>query len=363
MICIECGEALLNHATECPRCRRQSKSLSRTGLGIPPPPPPPIDPRLLDEGNTASPTKSNELQPRLSAGQVQFLKKFLDTPLSREMIEYYSGLEYYQHLVGGDVASFVNQLMNEGLIQPYDADRAAWICSEAGRTVAERAIIDTRTDSGNIIDYVQTLQASETLKVATELNRDGNVPAAVLVLKEAYKKIGNSSVSYGIDTYLRLPTYLQKLGRYDEAWGLLNQLLAKGCPNQIQNEALILLSRSKIYKAMCRLLQHEGKGRKAIVFGAASIVAEAQYFYLQSEEKDWPKDFRKERAATFRSLSEAASIHDNLKKIAKKEITEAQLDNIINYLCRTLSQLKIVKYDRLIVEVDSLICTEMNPRR
>jgi len=258
MICIECGEELPSHATECPRCRRYSGSLSRTLLGIPPPPPPPLDPRLFDSGKATSPTQSNEPQPRLRAGQVQFLKKFLDFPLSREMIDYYSGLEYYQYLVGGDVAKFVNQLMSEGLIQPHDTDIASWICSDAGRSVAESAIIDTRTDSSNIIDYVQSLQASETLKVATEPNRDGNLPAAVLVLREAYKKFGNSSVSYGVDTYLRLPSYLQKLGRYDEAWGFLNELLTRGYPNQIQNEALILLSRSKIYKAMCRLLQHEG---------------------------------------------------------------------------------------------------------
>ncbi|WP_144036951.1 hypothetical protein [Synechococcus sp. MW101C3] len=333
------------------------------GIPPPPPPPPPLDRRLLDGGNATSPTQSNEPQPRLSAGQVQFLKKFLDTPLSREMIEYYSGLEYYRHLVGGNARTFVSQLMSEGLIKPHDTDRATWICSDKGKGVAQSAIIHTRTDSGNIIDYVQSLQASETLKVATELYRDGNVPAAVLVLKEAYKKIENSSVSYGIDTYLRLPSYLQKLGRYDEAWGFLNNLLARGYPNQIQNEALILLARSKIYKAMCRLLQHEGKGRTAIIFGAASIVAEAQYYYLQSEEKDWPKDFRKERAATFRSLSEATSIHEKMKKITKKEITKSQLEDIANYLCSTLLRPKAVKYDRLIVEVDSLICVEKDPRQ
>ncbi len=362
MICIECGEELPSHATECPRCSRQSRSLSRTDLGIPPPPPPPIDPRLLDGGNATSPAKSNELQPRMSAGQVQFPKKFLDSPLSREMVDYYIGIKDNQNLVGGDVATYVYQPMSEGLIQPHDTETASWICSDAGRSVEGSAIIDTRTDFGSIIDYVQSLQASETLKVATELNRDGNLPAAVLVLKEAYKQIGNSSVSYGVDTYLRLPSYLQKLGRYDEAWGFLNELLARGYPNQIQNEALILLSRSKIYKAMGRLLQHEGKGRMAIIFLAASIVAEAQYCYLQSEEKDWPKDFRKERAATFQSLSEATSIHEKIKKIAKKEITETKLEDVINYLCRTLSRPKTVKYDRLIVELDSLICAEKDPR-
>lgn len=50
-------------------------------------------------------------------------------------------------------------------------------------------------------------------------------------------------------------------------------------------------------------------------------------------------------------------------KIAKKEITETKLDDVINYLCRTLSRPKSVKYDRLIVEVDSLICTDKGPRR
>jgi hypothetical protein len=356
MFCTECGDELPSHTIKCPRCRPQNINLSSTGLGIPPPPPPPIYPHLQDGGSATIPTKSIEPTPRLSTGQVQFLKKFLDNPLSREMIDYYSGLEYYQHLVGGDVTRFVEHLMSEELIQPHDADGAAWICSDAGKRVAENAIIDTRTDAGNIINFVESLQASEILKVATELNRDGNLPAAVLVLKEAYKKIGNSAESYGIDTYLRLPSYLQKIGRYDEAWSFLNQLLMRGYPNQIQNEALIIFSRSKIYKAMCRLLQHEGKGRNAIIFGAASIVAEAQYFFLQSEEKDWPKEFREERTATYRSLSQTASIHDKMKKIAKKEISVKQLDDVTNYLCKTLSRPKAIKYDQLIVEVDSLIC-------
>jgi hypothetical protein len=356
MFCIECGEVLPSHTTKCPRCRTQSKNLSRTGLGLPPPTPPPIYPHLLDGCSATSPTKSIKPTPRLNAVQVQFLKKFLDNPLSRGMINYYSCLEYYQHLVGGDVTRFVEHLVSEELIQPHDTDVGAWVCSDAGKRIAEDVIVDTRTDASNIINFVESLQASETLNVATELNRDGNLPAAVLVLKEAYKKIGNSSESYGIDTYLRLPSYLQKIGRYDEAWGFLNQLLMMGYPNQIQNEALIKLSHSKIYKAMCRLLQDEGKGRNAIVFGTASIVAEAQHFYLQSEEKDWPKEFREERTATYRSLSQSASIHDKMKIIAKKEISVTQLDDVTNYLCKTLSQPKAVKYDQLIVQIDSLVC-------
>jgi len=353
MFCIECGEELPSHTMKCPQCRPQGINPSTTGLGIPPPPSPPIYPHLLDGSSDTIPTKPIEAKPTLSAGQVQFLKKFLDKPLSREVIDYYSGLEYYQHLVGGDVTRFVEHLLSEELIQPHGTE---WICSDAGKRVAENAIIDTRTDAGNIINFIESLQASETLKVATELNLDGNLPAAVLVLKEAYKKIGNSSESYGIDTYLRLPSYLQKIGRYDEAWGFLNHLLMRGYPNQIQNEALIILSRSKIYKAMCRQLKHEGKGRNAIIFGAASMVAEAQYFFLQSEEKDWPKEFREERKAAYLSLSKAASIHDKIKKIAKKEISVAQLDDVTNYLCKTLSRPNVIKYDQLIVEVDSMIC-------
>lgn len=308
MICIECGKELPSNAAECPRCRRQSISLSRTGLGIPPPPPPTIDTQLLNGGNATSPAKSYESQSRLSARQVQFLNRFLDTPLPRKMIDYYSSLEYYQHLVGGDVATFVNQLMSEGLIQSHDTDSASWICSDAGRRVAESAIIDTRTDSGNIIDYVQSLQASETLKVATELNRDGNVAAAVLVLKEAYKKIGNSSVGYGIDTYLRLPSYLVRLGRYDEAWGFLNELLARGYPNQIQNEALILLSQSKIYKAMCRLLQHEGRAERQLSLERPLLLPKRSIIISNQKRRTGPRTSeRSERQHSEASLKPLAS--------------------------------------------------------
>ena len=362
MNCIQCGEELATHIMDCPQCGNSAPKRYKNGLGAPPPPPPPIDPRLLGGSKKSNTQKSTEQIEELSAGQVQFLAKFKDIPLSEEMIDYYNGIVYYQSLVGGDVKKFVRYLENKGLIQSHDTSAASWICSDNGRQVSDKAIIDARAKPANIINFVKTLPTSEMLKVATQLKNDGNISAAILVLKEAEKKALDYDESLGVEFFIKIASYLQIQGDFDEAWGILNQLLSSSYPTQIQEKASTSLANSKIYKAMCQLLQREGRGRMAIAFGAASIVAEAECYYLQSIDKDSPKDLREEQMEAFIRLSKDAYVLSKVKRIAKKEVDDRALEKVTKYLSELLARPTAIKYDQLIAEVDALTRTEIQQK-
>lgn len=326
-------------------------------FGAPPPPPPPlqIDEHLSGELGDRKCKSSIDNEDALNPGQIQFLKKFRDAPLSEEMIDYYSGIDYYRQLVGGDVGGFIQYLAREGYIQHQDLPGEGLICTEKGREITDRLVIGARSGVEDLLEFVKPLWVSEALKVATELKRDGNLSAAVVALKEAYKKASTSDDGCGIDAYLRLPSYLQKMGRYDEAWGFLNRLLLEGYPGQTENLPLRIADQTKIYKAMCRLLRNEGKRRQSIVFGVASLVSGLQCCYLQSKERDQPEDFREQRAERFRSQSQADNIRNEIKRIAGKEAGEELLEAVTRFLCGLLNQPAAIKYDRLIVEVDKMV--------
>lgn len=63
----------------------------------------------------------------------------------------------------------------------------------------------------------ETFSASDLLKMATEKRDAGDVDAAIELLRKAYAEIGDDYVSHFVSTFLRLPLYLQKVGRNDEA--------------------------------------------------------------------------------------------------------------------------------------------------
>src|SRR5258708_2090283 len=101
------------------------------------------------------------------------------------------------------------------------------------------------------------MPGSELLKQATRERDEGNLDAAVETLRRAYGEIAQSYVAYSVDTFLRLPLYLQKAGRNDEAWREFNLLLTRGFPNQIQNLELLPMEHSQIFDKMRLFLQRE----------------------------------------------------------------------------------------------------------
>ena len=82
------------------------------------------------------------------------------------------------------------------------------------------------------------------------------------LLREAYRKIERGTITYPIDTYLRLPLFLFEAGHRDEAWMEYNRLLIDGIHGDSPN--VVPMNRSRVYDKMRLMLQKEGKTEYAV---------------------------------------------------------------------------------------------------
>jgi hypothetical protein len=103
----------------------------------------------------------------------------------------------------------------------------AWISSDNQAGIGEQSMAES-----------SDRDPSELLREATAKKKGGDMEGATKLLREAYVAISKVSTIYSIDTFLRLPLYLQEAGRSDEAWREFNRLLTEGYPNQIESASL-----------------------------------------------------------------------------------------------------------------------------
>lgn len=152
--------------------------------------------------------------------------------------------------------------------------------------------------------------SSVLLKEATQLKKTGDWDGAVEALRLAYKNAKSEGVSYGADTYLRLPKYLYEAGRADEAWSEYNRALTEGLEGQAPPKKMAEVNQSQIYSSMAGQLKKEKKFYDAAMYQAASALSWEKGMLAQERESE----------INFDSLQN--SIEQALKKHVSKEVHE-----------------------------------------
>ena len=107
----------------------------------------------------------------------------------------------------------------------------------------------------------------ELLKQATIKKNSDDLDGAIKLLRTAYKELDKSSMFYSIQTYLRLPLYLQEAGRNNEAWEEFNRLVLWINSKPRYSAEVTPMEQSIIWDKMRLFLQREGKNEHAIQFG------------------------------------------------------------------------------------------------
>ena len=116
------------------------------------------------------------------------------------------------------------------------------------------------------------IQRQNLLKDATA-NREQDCDSAIESLRRAYRLIDDPE-SEPIETYLRLPLYLQQAGRFDEAWFEANKLLKEfRYSRQRLNREVLPMDHSTIYDKMRLMLQREKRFQEAVVYAVLSHVS------------------------------------------------------------------------------------------
>src|ERR1035441_609037 len=144
---------------------------------------------------------------------------------------------------------------------------------------------------------------SKLLRKATAQKESGNIEEAIATLRRAYNAISKGQTVYPIETFLRLPAYLQQAGHRDEAWQAYQKLLTEGCPLQLKMADLIPMYQSAIYDKMRLFLQREGSPIPAVAYGILSHCSFAVGLYRQNRKAKLQSYVRsEEHTSELRSL-------------------------------------------------------------
>lgn len=171
--------------------------------------------------------------------------------------------------------------------------------------------------------FKQNSNVAELLELAAKKKKE-NISEAIELLKKAYKESIKSDGGYCIDMYLKLPMYLQKANRPDEAIAEFENLLKNGYPYQTKDITLIPMEHAQIYDKMRLFWQREKQFAKAVNYGLYSILLSALGLYRQKRFKELKtmenKVFITEKIAPL------------FKKIKREDLISSSADILINKL-------------------------------
>lgn len=161
-------------------------------------------------------------------------------------------------------------------------------------------------------DYIfvgpDTDEYKSLLSAANEEYKNGNYDKAAYTAKKAREVAEINNIIPNIAEVLKLPMYLQKAKRYEEAWAVYNNILEERYSGWSEN-----LEISKIYDKMRIQLQNEKKYEKAIVYGILSYIYEKKEYEKRGDIK------KQNEMETFENMSSIFSLSLKRKKLENKE--------------------------------------------
>ena len=156
------------------------------------------------------------------------------------------------------------------------------------------------------------------LKSATAHREAGRLDKAINDLIEAYRAISKDDVCYPVETYLRLPLYLQEANRPDEAWSQFWSILQQGFHLMPRDSCLVPMFHSTIYDRMRLFLQRQGAPLLACCYGVGSRYATALGFY------------RQKRVDELLAILDVDSEREMVTKMLKKAKATEKVDAILS---------------------------------
>jgi hypothetical protein len=133
---------------------------------------------------------------------------------------------------------------------------------------------------------VKDSRADEWLKEAVQRKDADDLEGAIKLLVRAYEEIKRANALYPVETYLRLPLYLQQAGRSRESWQEFNKVLFHGYSNQPKDPVGLAQDRAKVLEKMQLFLDRDRKSEVGSVYKVFSQVLEAVGFYRDDKKRE-----------------------------------------------------------------------------
>ncbi len=168
-------------------------------------------------------------------------------------------------------------------------------------------------------------KSSELLKEATQKKNGKDLDGAIYCLQEAYKLMAQSSISYPVETFLRLPLYLQQADRYTESIVEFEKLLTN-TPVKISKEfshvskwkqnGLASMEHATIFDKMRLAAQREKQFVSATYYQVLSDASRAVGLKLQK------------RTEEFNDHKDRSYWIDNIGSLLKKAKKETLIEDL-----------------------------------
>lgn len=203
-------------------------------------------------------------------------------------------------------------------------------------------------------------RSSGLLKEATQKKDEKDMEGAISCLREAYMLMAQSTISYPIETFLRLPLYLQQAGRYVEA--------------TVEFESLLSNTSAKIAKEFSHVPTKKQDGlaamERAIIFDKMRLAAQrekqfvyAGYYQVLSDANRSVGLNLQERMEELNGYLNRESwinrLNSLMKKAKKETIVESLADRCVNFArsC-TINALDELSTDiAVLLEIESIHLT------
>ena len=181
----------------------------------------------------------------------------------------------------------------------------------------------------------ELVKADKLLKEATTKKKSGDINGAIKALRDSYKLLNENSMLYSIQTYLRLPLYLQEAGKSDEAWRKFNHLIMWVNTKPRYSPEVTPMDQSIIWDKMRLFLQREGKNDYAVQFAIWAYLSWAVGLYMQKREEE------------LEACKVETNIQNALKTSLHKANKEVLTDRLVKIILDSLNNLPIVDYKEI----------------
>jgi hypothetical protein len=177
------------------------------------------------------------------------------------------------------------------------------------------------------------------LKAATKARESGDLVKAISTLRDAYKAIAKTDVSYPVETFIRLPLYLQEAGDGASAWREFNELVQGKYHRSPSDKDLVPMEQSTVYDKMRLFLQREGQPALATAYGIACHFSWGLGLHKQKRVEELE-----------RYLSQEV-VRETVTKLLKKAKMINKIDSIIEVLDGPRTNIGRVAPSQLIMKV------------
>ena len=181
---------------------------------------------------------------------------------------------------------------------------------------------------------------NELMRESTALKKAGKFEEAVEKIQEAYKEAQEKHLTLTVKDYLKLPPYLQKAGKNDEAWSWFNDL--------IRSFASDPMSLSQIYEKMGLFRERENNPKDAIKYNVLSSMYWCLGLHEQVTQLGW-SDRKPELTRCKQNIS------DGYGKMLKKAGCEHLEDGLKKIITEHMKVFPNIRMPDVVRDINKLV--------